>query len=172
MFYLGLIVLVVGAILIKSKDENGGPRSLFGYSAFIVLTSSMEDVLPKDSFVITKMVEPDTLKIGDDITYLYEAGTTITHRIIEIIEKDEKTGTRSFRTKGTMNEQMDREIIYPQNIVGKVVYQNYKVGHGLKVVGENWYIVCTLFILCIGFYRSSRILFGKTDEENEKIEIQ
>lgn len=168
LFYLGLIALVIGAIIVKSKDENGGPRSLFGYSAFLVLTSSMEDVLPKDSFVITKMVDPSSLEIGDDITYLYEKGTTITHRIVEITEQDEKTGTRSFRTKGTMNEQMDYERIYPQNIIGKVVYHNYSIGHMIKQIGEYWYIVVTLLILCAGFYRSLRIAFSKTEQEVPK----
>lgn len=169
LFYLGLIVLVLGVLFIKSKDENDGPRSLFGYSAFLVLTSSMEDVLPKDSFVITKMVDPNTLKIGDDITYLYQKGTTITHRIVEITEHDKQTGIRSFRTKGTMNEQIDDKRVHAQNIVGKVIYHNYQIGYILIIMRKNWYIAVTLVILCIGFYRSLRIVFSKTEQKDEKV---
>lgn len=158
---------MIGAFFIKGKNTDDGPRSLFGYSVFLVLTSSMEDTLPKNSFVITKNVKTDTLNIGDDITYLYQKGTTITHRIVEITELDNKTGTRSFRTKGTMNEQMDRETVYPQNIVGKVIYHNYKLGYAIKLIGENWYVVVTLIILGVGLYRSLCIIGTKTEKKEK-----
>lgn len=151
----------------KNKNETSGPNSIGGYCAFIVLTSSMEDTIPKDSFVLTKKVDVQTLKIGDDITYLFTPVTTVTHRIVEIMEKDPATGERSFITQGTMNEFPDEQPVYAQNIVGKVIFHNYFIGHSMKWIGEYWYILVTLGILFVGFYRSIRIAFDKT-EDNSK----
>ncbi len=158
------MALVIGAFFLKNKSETSGPRSLGGYCAFLVLTSSMEDTIPKDSFVLTKKVEANTLQIGDDITYLFTPITTVTHRIVEIREHDPATGERSFITQGTMNEFPDDQPIEPQNIVGKVIFHNHTLGRSMKWIGENWYILVTLGILFVGFYRSIRIAFDKTEE--------
>ena len=102
LFYGVMLALVVGVFVLRS-GSGGAPVSFAGYTAQIVLTSSMEEVIPKGSLVISKQVDSSTLQIGDDITYLVSQTTTITHRIIGITERYEDTGQRGFQTQGVMN---------------------------------------------------------------------
>lgn len=166
LFYMALIAVVIVAIMFQAKKV--GPRVVAGYSGFLVLSSSMEAEIPKDSLVITKSVDSQSLKIGDDITYLINPTTTITHRIIGITENYQESGMRAFETQGIMNEKPDEELVFPQNIVGKVIYHNYKMGRAINMLSEYWYFVVALLILLIGFYKSVRVIFEKSEETEEK----
>ncbi|MBQ8400880.1 MAG: hypothetical protein IJX14_03020, partial [Clostridia bacterium] len=68
-FYLVMIGIVIGALAVKS-GSSGQPVMVAGFSAFRVLTSSMEDVYPKGSLIISKKTDPDALAVGDDITFM------------------------------------------------------------------------------------------------------
>lgn len=148
LFYVFLVFIVLGLLLIKT-NSSGRPTSFAGYSMFTVLTSSMEDEIPKGSLVITKNVDANSLKIGDDITYMSSETSTITHRIIAIVEKDEKTGKRAFETKGTMNEKADKDLVPSSNIVGKVVFHSKSLGDLAFFVSKNWPLI--IFSLVVIF---------------------
>ncbi|MFQ9798525.1 MAG: signal peptidase I [Clostridia bacterium] len=117
MFYLVLIAVVVGVLFISGKES--GPKSFAGYSAFTVLSGSMESEIPKGSLVVTKQVDPSELQIGDDITYLSNPTTTITHRIVGITENYADTGQRAFTTQGVMNSAPDKQPVPAANVVGR-----------------------------------------------------
>lgn len=68
LFYGVLIALIVGVVVLTGSGGQG-PRSFAGFTVQTVLTSSMESVFPKGSLVISRYTEPDTLAIGDDITF-------------------------------------------------------------------------------------------------------
>ena len=65
---------------------------------------------------------PNTLQIGDDITYMANQTTSVTHRIVGIMENYENTGQRAFEAQGVMNSEPDRQPVPAVNVVGKVVY--------------------------------------------------
>ena len=109
-FYLTLVLLIVISLTIGGKNSSG-PRSIGGFSAFVVLTGSMEDVIPKGSLVITQKTEPMDLQIGDDITYMISAENTVTHRIIGIEDDYLQTGQRAFYTQGFMNSAPDKNPV-------------------------------------------------------------
>ena len=136
-YYLVLVILV-SAVLIVNIFSGEGVRSFAGFSAFMVKSSSMEDVYPKNSIILTHRVEPSKLKIGDDITFFSNATTTITHRIIAVYEDYEQTGQRGFETKGTMNEKPDKDIVPAINVIGKVVFCSALIGSLLVFIGKNW----------------------------------
>ena len=73
--------MVIGALILKDIRKDI-PKSIAGISIFTVLTSSMENEIPKGSLVVAKYMEPSELKIGDDITFMISETTKITHRII------------------------------------------------------------------------------------------
>lgn len=148
LFYALLIFIVLGAFLIKSNSD-GRPTSFAGYSMFTVLTGSMESEIPKGSFVITKYAEPESLKIGDDITYMANETTTVTHRIIAIVEKYQDTGKRAFETKGIMNAKPDKKLVPASNVVGKVVFHSKLLGDMADFVGKNWPFI--IFVLIVVF---------------------
>lgn len=102
-----LIVLVVSVAFLKGGD-SGAPKSLAGFSTFTVLTGSMQDEIPQGSLVITQQTDPRELKIGDDITYLSSPTTTVTHRIVGIIENYKDTGQRAFENAGNYERKTGR----------------------------------------------------------------
>ena len=55
MFYLAIVLLLAGAVMIRST-RSGAPVSIAGYSGLVVLSESMQDVIPKGSFILTRHV--------------------------------------------------------------------------------------------------------------------
>ncbi len=168
-FYSMLILLVLGAFFIRSSS-NGRPITIAGYSAFTVLTSSMESEIPKGSLVISKTVDPETLKIGDDITFMSGPTSTITHRIIGITEEYLDTKARAFETQGIMNSYPDKEPVPAVNVVGKVVYHNKTVGDIANFVSDNWPFMVFILVITIALFTVlKRVFKDDTSKKAEKI---
>ncbi|MCL2111880.1 MAG: signal peptidase I [Clostridiales bacterium] len=132
--FLAAVVLIAFAWPGGSGAE---PKSVLGYSYFTVATGSMKDEIPVGSLVVTHRTEPENLKIGDNITYMRSANTTVTHKIVGIYENHGGEGARGFQTKGTNNPQPDKEIVAAANVVGKVVLVAPGVGRVLSLVRDN-----------------------------------
>lgn len=163
-FYLFLIVLVVSAALLKGGD-SGAPKSLAGFSMFTVLTGSMQDEIPQGSLVITQQTDPRELKIGDDVTYLSSPTTTVTHRIVGIIENYNNTGQRAFETQGIMNAKPDEQPVPAGNVVGKVIFHSYALGRAFTVLSEHWLVFLILLVLTVALIKTLKIVFGRSRSE-------
>ena len=163
-FYLFLIVLVVSAALLKGGD-SGAPKSLAGFSMFTVLTGSMQDEIPQGSLVITQQTDPRELKIGDDVTYLSSPTTTVTHRIVGIIENYNNTGQRAFETQGIMNAKPDEQPVPAGNVVGKVIFHSYALGRAFTVLSEHWLVFLILLVLTVALIKTLKIVFGRGRSE-------
>ena len=70
-----------------------------------------EDVYPKGAPVVSRRTDPSTLEIGDDITFMTGETTTVTHRIIGIVENYADTGQRAFQTQSVMNRTPDSQLV-------------------------------------------------------------
>ncbi len=161
--FIVLIIVIIGGAFMLRASFGGKPFTLAGFSAFTVLTSSMEDVIPKDSLVITKSTDPNVLQIGDDITYMSGPSSTITHRIIGIQENYAQTNARGFETKGTMNPEPDKEIVPAANVVGKVIWHSALLGKIANLIRKNWpYILFVMIVLTI-----LMSVLRKVDEEDD-----
>lgn len=106
LFLLLLIILIISNIKI-----------------YIIKTGSMEPSLRINEMIIVRKRRKNTeYLVGDIITYIdRETGTTITHRIADII--DDK-----IYTKGDYNNCMDINHIEYDDIVGKVIWHTYILG--------------------------------------------
>lgn len=167
-FYSILICIILGAFLIKS-NSGGRPTSFAGYSMFTVLTGSMQSEIPKGSLVITKNVDPETLKIGDDITYMANSTTTITHRIITIVEKYQETGKRAFETQGIMNSKPDKNLVPASNVVGKVVFHSKFLGDMATFIGKNWLFIIFVFAVIVIVCTVLKKVLNEETPKNEKV---
>lgn len=135
-FYLVLIAAV--AVAIRMIGDNGNaPRNLFGYSSASVLTGSMQREIQQGSLVLVKHVDPNSIQIGDDITYMYNATTSVTHKVVGIVEDYNKTGKRGFQTQGVENKDPDKDIVPAKNIVGKVVWHVPVAGGVIHFINGN-----------------------------------
>ena len=151
LFYLA-ILMVVFAVLTASK-----------YTFFTVLTTSMQDEIPKGSLILIHRTDPQELKVGDNITFMRDWKTSVTHKIADIYEDYQSNGARGFRTKGVNNANHDREIVDEENIVGKVVFTLPAVGAAISYLGENIYIVFAILGLCVTLFLILRILINKSN---------
>ena len=159
-FYAALAI-VVFVLLSFFSDNNGVPRSFMGFSMMHVLTTSMQSEIPKDSLVITREVDAASLDVGDDITFMKDMSTTVTHRIVGIYEDYAKTGARGFKTQGIANSNPDKEIVPAQNLIGKVVFHNLLLGKAMLFIKEYALYVVIFTAMLIGLFVSLRIVFSK-----------
>lgn len=151
LFYITIAIVIVCGTMYGGLS-SGAPKSFAGYSVFTVLTSSMQREIPKDSLVITKVTEPSELRVGDDITYLVNPTTTVTHRIVGIVENYENTGQRAFQTKGIMNDVADKDPVPAANVVGRVIYHNHTLGKIATFVTDNIVPLIIFLVLFIIFF--------------------
>jgi len=136
LFYFTLAAIVFGAFLF-SGDPTGPPQDIAGFSAMTVLTRSMQSELPQHSLIVTHKVDPQRIQIGDDITFLTPNNSTITHRVIEILENHHNSGMRSFRTQGIENANPDTELVLAQNVIGRVIFHNLTIGRTVHLIRNN-----------------------------------
>jgi len=144
LFYIAMVLILVGAFLSRGSRQ-GAPVSIGGYSGMLVLTASMEEAIPKGSLIITKSVPAEELAVGDDISYMVNPTTSVTHRIISV--HPQADGTLSFQTQGVSNPTPDSSLVPAFNIVGQVIYHSLLLGLAAKTISENWPLL--LFLLAV-----------------------
>ena len=166
LFYGVLIALIAGVVLLSGSGKQG-PRSFAGFTMQTVLTSSMESEFPKGSLVISRYTDPNTLQIGDDITFMASETTTISHRIIGIVEDYADTGQRAFQTQGVMNAAPDSELVPAVNVVGKVIFHSYALGRAVDFVKSYWPLLLFFLVILAVLIRVLRYIYGKSDGSSD-----
>ena len=146
-FYLAVVLVML--TVLTSGTDTGMPKSIFGFSYFTVVSHSMQNEIPKGSFILVKATDAQELKVGDTITYMRDASTSVTHKIVDIYENYAASGDRGFQTQGVNNANPDSEIVHGSAIVGKVVLVLPQVGAFMAYLASNVYIVFIVFSLCV-----------------------
>ena len=138
-FYLVLVVILIGAMSFMGGNDT--PHTILGYSTASILTGSMQREIPQGSLVLTRKVPANSLQVGDDITYMYSATTSVTHKIVAIYENYDRTRERGFQTQGVENPVPDKDIVPADNVVGKVIWHVSVVGAVMRFVSHNIVLV-------------------------------
>ena len=132
-FYGLLFLLIVGAVFISQGEKI----PVLGYSFMNVLTWSMEPDIPQGSLVIIRETDPNAIQVGDDITFMKNPDTSVTHRVIGIREEYNGSGERGFETQGIANDTPDFEIVPAVNVAGVVMYHVPRLGSWLAWLRGN-----------------------------------
>lgn len=123
---IALALVVLLRMVFTPADEV---PSLGNYSFMRTLTGSMEPAIPVHSFIVTEAVDPESLQVGDIITFRSTEskleGALNTHRITSVYEEG---GQLMFHTKGDANAVEDSEPVSSINVVGKVVFISAALG--------------------------------------------
>lgn len=147
----GLVaVLAVGIMIFTVVSVNTldrSDRSVFGYSAYIVMSDSMSKTdFDAGDVILTKKVDPSTLKEGDIIAYRSRDnsnyGETVTHKIRRVTT--DAAGEPGFITYGTTTDTDDRVMVTYSDVLGK--YEMH-----VPNVGKFFYFLRTVpgYMICI-----------------------
>jgi len=168
------IIFILYVVDVKVQQSKGGTaKPLFG--AYVIISGSMEPNIHVYDVIISKRVDPSTLKKGDVITFHSNDtrfyGETVTHRIIE--EVDSKKGI--YRTQGDANNVADDALTVGENILGKVVMKIPQLGRVQSFIASKggWLIVILIPCLCVISYdilKIIKLVSKKGNKDNKKIE--
>jgi signal peptidase len=142
-FRIFIITMVVGFIIVVFLQRFSDNKiSFFNYRMFTVVSGSMEPKYKIGDVLISKWVDPSTVKVGDAISYEGRsgdfAGKVITHQVVGI-EKDEN-GKYLFRARGLANIIED-PVVSESQLYGVVIYKDLLLSMIYKIIATN-----------IGFY--------------------
>ena len=164
--FYAVLLLMVGSTMLLSCNAIG-LLSFGSYKTSEILEESMESIYPIGSLIIAKKVDPNELKIGDDITFMKNAKTILTERIIEIEEDYVGTGERIFITKGVDITRGTPEMVAPENVIGKVTNSIPRAGAFFSLLGKTlWMLPVLILVVIVGsfVYRAVR---GKRDKKED-----
>ncbi|MDD4705602.1 MAG: signal peptidase I [Bacilli bacterium] len=141
-FVIFVVAFIVTVYLQRFSDNK---LSFFNYRVFTVVTASMEPEYKIGDVLLSKEVDPSTIKPGDDISYFGRTGDIkgkiVTHKVISV-----ETNTRGeyfFRAKGLSNIIED-PTIYENQLLGVVTYKINSLSFFYKIIATD-----TGFYLCI-----------------------
>ena len=111
------IVVLIAVLLMGAK--------VIGFKTYSVISPSMKPAYNVGDLVYVKNVEPETIEVGDAITFVLDENLTVaTHRVVEI-----DLETSHFRTKGDANDTPDANPVHFKNLIGKVVFKIPLLGY-------------------------------------------
>lgn len=162
-------ILIIIILFIGIQKLFNNEVSIAGYKMFSVATGSMKPIYDVNDVIITKEVSYNTIKVGDDVTYIGKEGSfkdkVITHRVIGIAKSG---GKYTFQTKGVANTEND-PLISEDQVYGIVVYKPVLLSF-LSHIINNMYGIYFLIIVPIAFLIFLEIIDKiKGRDDNEKI---
>ena len=140
-FFAVVLLVVVGMMISKAT----GKIFFFGDRTMVwVLTNSMEDEIPAQSYIKIRKIEASEIKVNDVITFYSDdpalGGSLNTHRVVEVID-----GGREFVTRGDNNAVNDRVNAKGEKVIG--VYEG--VAPFMTAVGRFFQTKLGLFSIFI-----------------------
>lgn len=161
------ILLIFLIIVLALQRFSNNEIAVGGFRIFNVATESMVPKYLVGDVLIVKETNINSLKVGDDITYLGKEGTfkgrVVTHQIVEI-EEDGKT----FHTKGIANEVED-PVINGDQIYGKVIHKCIVISLLTKLMNNMvaFYILVFVPFAILIFLQLKDSFAGRNDDDDE-----
>lgn len=123
LWWSAVVLLVLLLVNILGAKMTGNVPRVFGYSIMNIVSGSMEDEIPRGSYILIKKVEPEKVKRGDVICF-YSTDPQIyglpnTHRVVE--DPINNNGIIEFVTRGDANPINDKETAKGENLIGVYV---------------------------------------------------
>lgn len=114
---LVVLVVIFAVFLMGSR--------LVGLQVFHVISPSMEPNYRVGDLIYVKAVDPDSVKVGDPITFVMNEDLVVaTHRVVAIDKEN-----RQFTTKGDANETEDAAPVHFNNLIGVPVFSIPLLGY-------------------------------------------
>ena len=159
------ILLINIWIMVQANTNKDEIPSVFGYKPFIVLSGSMETEIYKGDLIISKEVDPETLKVNDIIAFRDAEDTVTTHRIIEIVDRD---GEKLFITKGDNNNSQDQNLVELKDVEGLYVLRIPGIGTFMNSLAEPTTVIIAVLAITLAFIVGFSISSKKQRDEEKK----
>ncbi|MGF7532616.1 signal peptidase I [Bacillus mexicanus] len=109
-----LTLIIVLTLVVISTRSSGGEPAIFGYTLKSVMSGSMEPEFNTGSLILVKEItDVKELQKGDVITFMQNANTAVTHRIIDMTKQGDHL---LFKTKGDNNAAADSALVPDENV--------------------------------------------------------
>lgn len=112
--YVIIFTLIIVLTLVVISTRSSGEPAVFGYTLKSVLSGSMEPEFNTGSLILVKEItDVKELQKGDVITFMQDANTAVTHRIVD---KTKQGDHLLFKTKGDNNAAADSALVSDENV--------------------------------------------------------
>ncbi len=142
---LFLIVASVLFVVILQRASNNA-IALGGVRVFNIISESMIPKYNIGDVLVVKSIEPQNIKVGDDIAYIGQESTfnqkIVTHQVIKI---DYENGEYIFHTKGIANILED-PLVHQNQVFGKVVYKIWILSFISKILSNVYVVFFGIFV--------------------------
>lgn len=142
---LFLIVASVLFVVILQRASNND-MALGGIRIFNIVSESMVPKYNIGDVLVVKSIEPQNIKVGDDIAYIGQESTfnqkIVTHQVIKI---DYENGEYIFHTKGIANILED-PLVHQNQVFGKVVYKIWILSFISKILSNVYVVFFGIFV--------------------------
>lgn len=148
-----VIIFAIGITLISLTSDKNNVSKIGKYIPLNVMTDSMEPTIMEGDFIIMEECDPQSLEVGDVISFLATEQDHViikTHRIVDV---DTSSGFKSFTTRGDNNAVNDSIPVFSADIIGKWTdIKLPKVGKIINFVSsKTGFLICIIFPLLILF---------------------
>lgn len=135
--FSAVAIIIVLLIIISAFPITGN------YKILVVQSGSMEPAIHTGSVVV--VFPQKNYKEGDAITFKGQSGKldSITHRIVKI---EESAQGKIFTTKGDANNANDTNVVYPENIIGKVLFSAPYFGYAVAAAKTKYGFLAIIII--------------------------
>ncbi len=144
---------------------------ILGYKCFTVISGSMEPTYSVGDLLYVKEVDPNTIKVGDSITFLLNEHKDIaTHRVVRIDAENQH-----LYTKGDANPDEDDKPVHFKNVVGVPKFSLPKLGYVSDFVQNppgTYYTIGLGVVLIIIVFAPGMFTKKKKDEDAEQAEAE
>lgn len=174
---IAVSMMVFTVVSVMTFDRND--RNILGYKAFIVRSDSMKGEFEAGDLILTKNVNPSTLKEGDIITFQStdpdHYGEVITHKIRSLTT--DASGQPGFITYGIMTDTDDKTVVTYSFVLGKYAFHIPKVGLFFQFLKTTpGYIICILIpfltMILMQGYRSVKLFKQYRYEQEYELELE
>lgn len=139
----------------------------FGYQMYLVKSGSMTPSIMTGSVVINHTAS--SYGIGDVITFKTRSGGTVTHRVVNI---EEKNNLKAYVVKGDANKLNDPQSVPAQSVNGRVLFSipfaGYIIAFMRTLPGLLTFIVVTAVIIVVDEISSVKAEVSKVASNRKK----
>ncbi|MDO5411521.1 MAG: signal peptidase I [Lachnospiraceae bacterium] len=165
----GITTVLVAAVVVVAVLLTG--VRLVGLTPYAILSGSMEPEYPVGALIYVKKVDPLSIEVGDNITFVLNEDLVVaTHQVYEI-----NPDKQCFYTQGIANKDADGNIIHDgspvhfNNLIGKPIFcipgMGYFADYVTKPPGMYLAASAALIILLMTFVPD---WIEKADEADKK----